>query len=296
MNRGPERRAAVLIDYADGVLTLTKNNPDTGYGMTCAVLDAMEDALLHAGDREDLRAVVIDAGGDGFHEAAVMVFELKPDYHDMDREDAREIVRRGQSLGELISSLPVPVIGLAAAGARGGGLEMMTRVDMLYCTDAALFCLPEVQLGFYPGWGGLQHGARMMQWRRAQEFILLGEEIDGREAERAGLVTRSFGSVEDMRARAAAVCKRLQYCSPHAVARVKAELRKVWREAVEVGEERDYESHAEVMETRDFVKAMDALQKGRAWNYLKRVDEPPLATGRAFPQLEGVTAGAAPVE
>ena len=156
----------------DGDSVANKNNPQDNFGMSLAMLRAMGEALRQQLKiSPDIRAVVIDAGGRGFHAGAVAVTELQPRMEDLGRDDFQRLVKLGHKLGTQIASMPIPVIGIARGGALGGGLELLLRSDFLYCLDESRFSFPEVTLGFVAAWGGTQLAARLMPFRRAQEML-----------------------------------------------------------------------------------------------------------------------------
>ncbi len=266
-----EKFTALRVERDDGVLRLTKINAETGYGISVAMLDELTAAIAMADDAS-LRAVVIDAEGKGFHNGAVMVTELKPNLADLNRNDFRDIIERGHRLGRSIAGLPIPVIGIARGGALGGGFELLLRSDFLYCTDAARFSFPEVTLGFVAAWGGTQWGGRLMPFRKAQEFLLLGETIDGHRAEELGLVTRSFADAAALDAHVAAVLDRLRLCSPASFRWTKACLAATWDGPLAHGEEVEMTAEIETMASGDFLKAVAAFQAGAQFDFV--VDKP----------------------
>jgi len=212
----------------DGILWLTKNNPQDNFGMSVAMLKAMGEALHSISGQPDIRAVVIDAGGRGFHAGAVAVTELQPRLEDLGRDDFQRLVKMGHQLGSQIAALPIPVVGIARGGALGGGLELLLRSDFLYCLDGARFSFPEVTLGFVAAWGGTQLAARLMPFRRAQEMLLLGESISGVQAAEFGLVTGSFATPELLDGHLRDVLTRLRHCSPTSVQWTKECLGAAW--------------------------------------------------------------------
>ena len=251
----------------DGILWLTKNNPQDNFGMSLAMLKAMGEALHSIKDQLDIRAVVIDAGGRGFHAGAVAVTELQPRLEDLGRDDFQRLVKLGHTLGSQIAALPIPVIGVARGGALGGGLELLLRSDFLYCLDKARFSFPEVTLGFVAAWGGTQLAARLMPFRRAQEMLLLGESISGLQAAEFGLVTGSFATPELLDGHLRDVLERLRHCSPASVQWTKECLGAAWKGSLDLGLDKELEAETEAMDSGDFLKGLGALGNGQVYDY-----------------------------
>lgn len=258
------------VERRDGILWLTKTNPESGYGISLAMLEALTAAIAAAANDAAVRALVVDAEGKGYHNGAVLVTELKPRLEDLTRADFRQLVERGQALGRAIAALPLPVIGIARGGAMGGGLELLLRSDFLYCTDGARFSFPEVTLGFVAAWGGTQWASRLMPFRKAQEFLLLGQPIDGREAEAFGLVTRSFADAAALDAHVAAVLARLRVCSPASVRWTKACLAASWEGPLAHGESVEATAEVETMASGDFIEAVAASGERARFDFVAR--------------------------
>jgi enoyl-CoA hydratase/carnithine racemase len=252
----------------DGVLWLIKSDPKTNNGISLAMADALTGVLTAARDDASIRAVVIDAEGSGFHNAAVMVTEIKPNLADLTPEDFETIAAAGHRLGGLIAALPMPVIGVVRSGALGGGLELLLRSDLLYCTHASRFKLPEVNFGFVAAWGGTQWAGRQMSYRKAQEFLLLGETMSGRDAEESGLVTRSFADVGALDRHVAHVLDRLRLCAPGSLRGTKQCLRAVWEGSWQEGEAVEHREELKAMATGDFVRALAALEGRNDFDYV----------------------------
>lgn len=255
----------------NGILWLTKNNPQNNFGITLAMIDAITEALdsaLDSANSQEIRGIVIDAGGRGFHAGAVAVTELQPRLEDLGREDFRRLVQIGHALSARIAELPVPVIGIARGGALGGGLELLLRSDFLYCLDQARFSFPEVTLGFVAAWGGTQLAARLMPFRRAQEMLLLGESLSGVQAQEYGLVTRSFADQEALEKHIDQVTERLRICSPASVRWTKECLAAAWDGSLQTGLDKELEAEIETMASGDFLKGLAALSRGENIDFI----------------------------
>jgi enoyl-CoA hydratase/carnithine racemase len=94
-------------------------------------------------------------------------------------------------------TLPQATVGVVRGAARGGGLEFLLSLDMVYAArESAVFGLPEVALGILPAGGGTQRLARATSRGRALEVVLGCDDLDADEAERFGIVTRALRSDE----------------------------------------------------------------------------------------------------
>ncbi len=79
------------------------------------------------------------------------------------------------------------VLCLIHGYALGGGLQLALAADIRVCTPSAKLGLPAIKEGLIPGLGTLRL-ARYIGLGRAKRLIISGETIDGREAERIGMV------------------------------------------------------------------------------------------------------------
>lgn len=253
----------------NGVLRCTKVNVDTRQGVSMSVLAGLGAAMDRAREDKSIRCIVIDAAGDGFHNGAVMLGEMGIDWPDLTRADYRKIIDLGHGLGRNMASLDIPIIGIAESGGLGGGLELLLRCDLVYTAHNARFSFPEVTLGLVAGWGGTQWAGRLVPFRKAQEFLLLGEEIDGKTAEDWGLVTRSFNDRAEIEAQVAKVIKRLDRLAPVSIKWHKECLRAIWQKSLTEGEAVEAVAVPEAMITQAWFGPTAAFFQGKAWDYTK---------------------------
>ena len=80
----------------------------------------------------------------------------------------------------------------------GGGIDIVTACDIRYCTDDAFFSVKEVDLAITADLGTLQRLPAIVGYGNAMELALTGRRFSGSEAKQLGLVSRSFGSKEEM--------------------------------------------------------------------------------------------------
>jgi len=91
-----------------------------------------------------------------------------------------------------IEAMPQVVLAEIGGAALGGGLELALACDLRLASERAKIGLPEARLGLIPGAGGTQRLTRLCGRGIASRLILSGEVIDGKTAERLGVVQWSF--------------------------------------------------------------------------------------------------------
>ncbi len=134
-----------------------------------------------------IRAVVVYGG--------LRAFAAGADISEMAGLKSNEIAVLIGSLNEavsLVARLPQPVVAAVTGFALGGGCELALAADFRFVADDARLGLPEVTLGVIPGAGGTQRLPRLVGVTKAKELIFTGRPVDGPEAVRIGLATRSL--------------------------------------------------------------------------------------------------------
>jgi len=83
---------------------------------------------------------------------------------------------------------PVPVIAAVEGFAMGGGCELAAASDFIVASESAVFAVPEVTRGIFPGVGGTQYLPRIVGGPLAREMIFTGRRVPAEEAKAIGLV------------------------------------------------------------------------------------------------------------
>ena len=184
-----------LVQYeqrADGVVTLTLNDPKTRNALTGST---MVDELLAAFARierdPEVRVLVITAAGS--------VFSSGGNVNDMQRQIGPEVgsaalrqeYRHGiQRLPLALHALEVPTIAAVNGPAIGAGCDLACMCDVRIAAEEAAFAESFVKLGIVPGDGGAWFLPRLIGMARAAEMSFTGDAIDARTAAEWGLVSR----------------------------------------------------------------------------------------------------------
>jgi enoyl-CoA hydratase len=154
---------------------------------------------------------------------------------------------------------PVPVIAAVEGFAMGGGCELAVLSDFIVASETAVFAVPEVTLGIFPGIGGTQLLPRIVGAPLAKEMIFTGRRVAAAEAKAIGLVNHLVPAGE-ARAKALEIAAAIAANGPVAVRQAK--------KAVEWGGETDLETGlAFAIEAYNVtVTTEDRLEGVRAFN------------------------------
>jgi enoyl-CoA hydratase len=168
--------------------TITINRPDALNALNEQVLSEIEDALLDDLSPDDHRVLIFEGAGEKAFVAGADISAMK----DMTPDDAREFAYLGQSIGNIISTLPIVSIAKVRGFALGGGCELAMACDLVIAGKSAKFGQPEVNLGLIAGFGGTQRLVKRVGPHLAMDMLLTGRGrmLSGEEAFQVGLVSR----------------------------------------------------------------------------------------------------------
>lgn len=177
------RLETLLVAVADRVATVTLNRPRSLNAVNRQMTGELERVVEWlAGHPEDVRVVILTGAGEAFC-AGDDVIELPS----LTTAEARELSLRQANLYLAFERLPQPMIALVNGVAYGGGCVAAISCDLRLAAHSARFAMPEVALGWPPGYGIAQLTA-LVGKARALELCLRGEPIGATLAHEWGLV------------------------------------------------------------------------------------------------------------
>jgi crotonobetainyl-CoA hydratase len=149
---------------------------------------AMNEALTLLQEDDDLRVGILTGAGDKIFSAGWDLKELA--LAENPNEAATESFKVPGGFAGLCENweLKKPLIAAVNGHAVGGGLEIAIACDIIIAADHADFFLPEMQRGFLPDAGAIQHLARLIPVKVAVEMMLTGRRMPASEAKHWGLV------------------------------------------------------------------------------------------------------------
>lgn len=252
---------SIKYEKKNGVATITKDNPETEYGMSKDVLIEAQQALNNAKNDTDVRVIILTTTDNAIHNYACVVNEHK-ETCDFPALEFRDLLQVGHKFACTIETLEKPVIGVASGGAIGGGLETLLACDFIIAAETATFMFPEITCGIIVGWGTSQRLPRMVGMKKAKYMLMTGEEIDGREAAQIGLVTKAvaLNKVED---EVKSLCDKLTSFSPTAMNFMKQSVNKAWDTDYRSGLDYEIEAASLNFSHGDFTHFVKSIGEGK---------------------------------
>jgi enoyl-CoA hydratase len=171
----------VLVDIADGVATLTLNNPQERNTLTAPMVAEIIAAMDTIEADAAVGAVVVTGTAPAFCAGANLGNLSKSNEG---------------SLGSIyegflrIARSPLPTLAAVNGAAVGAGMNLALGCDVRIAARRAKFDTRFLQIGIHPGGGHTWMLRRIAGPQTTFATVVFGEVLDGAEAERLGLVYR----------------------------------------------------------------------------------------------------------
>lgn len=222
MTRQSREREHVKVETtADGVLTVTLDNPARRNAMSAAMTASWGALMAELREDRSVRAVVVTGSGDAFCSGGDTGWiGSEPDAGvDHLRDRMLPFYRTWLS----IRDLEVPTIAAVNGPAIGAGLCLAMACDLRYCAEGAKLGAPFTRLGMHAGMAATWLLPEIAGLGLAREMLLTGRMLSGTEAVAAGLANRAFAA-EDLAQEVAAIAASIAACAPIATRLTKVAL------------------------------------------------------------------------
>ncbi|GIH06696.1 enoyl-CoA hydratase [Rhizocola hellebori] len=181
----------VLVELADGVLSLRIDEPRRRNALNDATVRALIDSLELAQNDESVRAVLLSGAGDHFC-GGFDIVQRNASAADRPRPRPGAIQRRLPSqahrLIPQLCDLQVPVVCAVTGYAVGIGFQLALASDFVVTDATATFWQPFITRGMTPDSGATWLTTRAVGPLRARRLLLLGERLDAATAQQWGIV------------------------------------------------------------------------------------------------------------
>lgn len=196
MSKASADDPVVLVAHEEGGLSrITLNRPRQRNAMNRAARAALVDAL-DACREAGSKVIILTGAGTAF--CAGM--DLKESAVELDQPEPRDLRNRRSDwrrVQDEIRDHPAVVIAVVNGFALGGGTTLINSADLAFVDEDAKIGMPEVGFGAFPGMAG-PSTQLMIHPKHVAYMMLTADTIDGRTAERWGIVNQALPADELM--------------------------------------------------------------------------------------------------
>lgn len=162
----------IKTNIEQNVLFIELNNGPVNV-LNEAVLNQIIGAIEEIGFGNDVKVIVIKGNEKCFSAGA----DIKS-FLELSKHERLNLASTSAKLFRLIKTCHKPVISSIHGVCLGGGLELALACDMRIITNDTKVGLPEVNLGIFPGFGGVRRLSAMIGQHKALQIALTGDMIN----------------------------------------------------------------------------------------------------------------------
>jgi enoyl-CoA hydratase len=219
---------SVKIETKDHVAQVTLVGPGKGNAMGQAFWSELPEVFAALDADRDVRAIVLTGSGRNFSyglDVAEMGKAFDPVMAEGalagPRADFHGWVLRMQNTINAVADCRTPTIASVHGWCIGGGIDLISAVDIRYASADAKFSVREVKLAIVADVGSLARLPLILSDGHLRELTLTGKDIDAARAENIGLVNDVFADADASLAAAHATAAEIAANPPLAVRGVK---------------------------------------------------------------------------
>ena len=249
----------VITEQHGPVRHVVLNRPEKRNAFNGELIAAVGDALRAAAADTSSRCVVIRGAGPMFSAG-------------MDLESLGELAANPDTLRpfrkaildvwNLPEEMAKPTICVIHGACIGGAMELALACDLRVMAKDAVIGMPETRIGLIPDVGGSSRLPQVIGLGRAKELVMTGKMIDGREAERIGLVNRT-ATIDKLGPETQKLIDELLACAPVAVGLAKRVMDASARPALATTLELEVAMQELCARSADYAEGAKAFQEKR---------------------------------
>ena len=195
----------ILIDKQDGIALLTLNRPEVLNATNFRMHNELSRIWPDLGADPEVRVVVVTGAGTAFSAGG--------DFEMIEKAigNAEVVSSNMQEAGDIVHNminLDKPVVSAINGVAVGAGLAVALLADISIASERARFTDGHVRLGVAAGDHAAVMWPLLMSMAKAKYYLLTCDFLDGKEAERIGLVSLVVPP-EDLMPKAMEVARKL---------------------------------------------------------------------------------------
>jgi enoyl-CoA hydratase len=219
---------SVTIETKDQVATVTLIGPGKGNAMGPAFWSEMPEVFAELDADRDIRAIVITGSGRNFSYGldlpamgGTLSAVMTGDTSARPRAEFHSEILRMQRAISCVADSRTPTIASVHGWCIGGGVDLISAVDIRYASADAKFSVREVKLAIVADVGSLARLPLILSEGHLRELALTGKDIDATRAEKIGLVNDVYPDADATLAAAQATAAEIAANPPLTVHGVK---------------------------------------------------------------------------
>jgi enoyl-CoA hydratase len=223
-----ETYESLAVDVDGHVAQVTLLGPGKGNAMGPAFWAELPEAFRSLDADPEVRAIVLTGSGRNFSyglDVAAMGGTLAPLLAEgalaKPRTEFHTELKTMQGTITAVADCRTPVIASIHGWCIGGGVDLISAVDIRYASADAKFSVREVKLAMVADVGSLARLPLILTDGHLRELALTGKDIDAARAEKIGLVNDVYPDAEAALAAAHATAKEIAANPPLVVRGVK---------------------------------------------------------------------------
>lgn len=187
-----ERYELVRYEVADGVATVTLDNPEKRNMLSAQMLAELVAAMKRAKDDDGARAVVLTGAGEKAFCAGADLGGFAADVPLVAKHFASDLFLE---FFRLMPRLGKPSLCAANGHVLAGGMGLALSCDLLIAREGATFGTPEINVGAFP-YMIMAIIYRNVARKKVNEMMLLGERLSAEQAVEYGLANKVVPAAE----------------------------------------------------------------------------------------------------
>jgi enoyl-CoA hydratase len=194
---------SVTVDMDGHVAQVTLVGPGKGNAMGPAFWSEMPEVFAELDADPDVRAIVLTGTGRNFSYgldlqamAGTLTQVLSDGTSARPRADFHAEVLRMQRAISAVADCRTPTIASVHGWCIGGGVDLISAVDIRYASADAKFSVREVKLAIVADVGTLARLPLILSDGQLRELVLTGKDIDAARAEKIGLVNAVYDDAD----------------------------------------------------------------------------------------------------
>ncbi len=179
---------SIILKIENGIAFVTLNRPDVYNSFNREMALGLQKIIDDAVDNKEVRCIYITGNGKAFsagQDLQEATAEGGLEISDMVREHYNPLI---QKMREIEKPIVAAVNGVAA----GAGANIALACDITVAKASASFIQAFSKIGLIPDSGGTFFLPRIIGMQRAAALTMLGEKVSAADAEKMGMIYKSF--------------------------------------------------------------------------------------------------------